>query len=299
MSLQYSGGTIVDTTFTSDGTRLNLVNNLNTQLKNAGWTAISGDGTGDVLMKSAVTAQGVSIRFRLLDPGSGNCAQVTMKNNAGTLTSAIGYILPSNGQSFRIWANKHWFAIYASGGVNQTAARWIYIGGTVVSLNTGQITSLGSDLDVGWAQYTGNSDSTTTGSNRTFRYSLWETTTGGSAVVYGSSLYASQMVNYTGDAHASPRLLTLWAAYPNVQGCYRWQDNSNQQIEPLIAWSSSSSQSGETKIVGILSDAMVVGGAYVGESTISFDSHTWRAITNSAPVSGLIPGCTLFMRTDT
>ena len=122
MSIQYAGGTRINYTFTDAGTRLDLVNKLNAQLKLAGWSVISGDGTADVLMKTAVNPDGLSCRLRLYDPAANNCAQFTLKNNAGTLTSQIHYLLPGSWQ-WRIVANQYWFAMFRTTAANRNASR--------------------------------------------------------------------------------------------------------------------------------------------------------------------------------
>src|SRR6266496_4861398 len=131
MSIQYSGGTLINRTFTPT-TRADWVNNVTQALSDAGWTTISGiPGSGsDVKLESAANNNGAKIRFRFLDPGSGNCAQVTMKNVAETLTSQIIYCLPAagNGQ-WRIIANKFHFFAFATGN-NATAQRATVMGGT-------------------------------------------------------------------------------------------------------------------------------------------------------------------------
>src|SRR4051812_47184678 len=86
MAIQYSG-TNYNSTFTcTTGTRQEIVTGLQTALTAAGWTVISGSGTGNVLMESATTPapQSLVMRVKLFDPGSGNCAQLVPRNQANT-----------------------------------------------------------------------------------------------------------------------------------------------------------------------------------------------------------------------
>jgi hypothetical protein len=96
--IQYSAGTLINRTF-SPATRQDWCNNVTQALTDAGWTTISGTpGSGtDVTMETAVPSNGTGIRCRVFEPGTGNCAQATIKNAAGTLTSNIGYALPAAG----------------------------------------------------------------------------------------------------------------------------------------------------------------------------------------------------------
>lgn len=279
MSIQYAGGTRVNTTFTDAGTRASLVSNLNTQLKNAGWSVISGDGTGDVLMKTAVTADGLSCRLRLLDPGSGNCAQFTLKNNAGTKTSQIHYLLPASA-GWRIVANKFNFFMFRSGATQRNASRGVLYGGTIW-VPSYLVTYLGTDLDVGFIG--GNGDSDTTQVNGHWRTTL----TYYSQTQWGSSLWLSNMINYgTGNA-ATPRIITATQGQFStswVPTNWDGSDDNRMLIEPLIYWSADTSSSSRPKLKGQLFDAVVMAGQYAGESLLSFDGHSWISITDQADV---------------
>lgn len=268
MSIQYSGSTLVNMTFNSDGTRLNLVSTLATQLVNAGWSIVSGSGTADVLVQSAVTPQGCFVRFRLFDPGSGNCAQFTMRSSAGGLISAIGYMLPTAGKQFRIVANKYQFFFFSTGSANRTTAREVLIGGTLWVPDFIQA-DLGSNLDLGWVQYTGISDTgtVTQGSFRT-----------AASFFFGSTLYKTWMVNFVNTVPL-PGLVGL-SISSNGNFGYRWQTDALPTFEPLMSFSSNNTITGEQKIVGVMFDTVCVAGAFTGESTISLDGHTWLAITD-------------------
>lgn len=79
------GSTIIDTTFTcTTGTRAEVVTGVNTVLVANGWTALSGGGTSDVRLKSAVSAEGTYICFRIWDPGSGSSARIALVQTDGT-----------------------------------------------------------------------------------------------------------------------------------------------------------------------------------------------------------------------
>ncbi|HWR36362.1 MAG TPA: hypothetical protein VN622_10885 [Clostridia bacterium] len=280
MAIQYSGGTIVNTTFVSDGTRRQLVDQLAAALATAGWSYVSGSGTADVLMKTAVTPQGLSVRFRLYDSGAGNCAQFTMKNNAGTLTSAIAYMLPTAGRTFRIWANQYWFAMFASGAVYRSSPRNIMLGGTISGVPANILASLGADLDVGWFNWSGDTD-TSVAFNFTFRdrLSSWG---GTSNSTYSASIWKSFLLNYSNYANSFPQFpMLVW--YANGTFCPNWDDGTVVQIDARIGWSATASINGTFRYKGFLSDAFVLGSMMNGESDlITFDGHTWMPITDQS-----------------
>lgn len=283
MAIQYSGGTIINTTFTSDGTRRNLVDNLAAALASAGWSYISGSGTGDVLMQSATTPQGLYIRFRIFDPGTGNCAQITMKDVSGTLTSAIGYMLPTSGKQFRIVANKYQFFFFSTGSDNRSTAREIALGGTLWVPDF-VFADLSPAFDLGWFGYTGVSDTTTTAIN-SFRLAP--------SMYYGSTIYKTQLVNHT-NGIPLPGLVTL-SGTGNASYPYRWQTDALPTFEALMTFSSTGATNGEQKIVGAIWDAIQVAGPFVGESTITLDDRTWLAITDSNALTLNAGKSTLFV----
>src|SRR5581483_11808635 len=97
MAIQYSGGTIIHRT-TTPSTRADLTNFMTQALSDAGWSTISGTpGSGsDVTLESAAQSAGAKIRFRFVEPGSGNCMKVTMKHPLGsTAESQAVFCLPS------------------------------------------------------------------------------------------------------------------------------------------------------------------------------------------------------------
>jgi hypothetical protein len=272
MAIQYAGGTRVNYTFTDAGTRADLVSKLETKLGTAGWSTISGGGSSDVLMKSAVTPDGLSIRLRLYDPGSGNCAQFTIKNNAGTLTSQIHYLLPGSVE-WRIIANKYWFLMFRTGAAARVAARGYLAGGTIW-VPSFVLTQMGSDLDCGFLLAHGVSDSDAT-IGVSWRNWLLDTRR-------ASSLYTSFMIDVSADG--VPAQPYLMAPSVNINSTANigvaWQGGDRHQMEALIAWAPGSTSTSSPTIKGQLFDAIVLSGKATGESTITFDGHTWIAVTD-------------------
>ncbi len=286
MAIQYAGGSRVNYTFTDAGTRADLVSKLETQLGNAGWSTISGAGTSDVLMKTAVTPEGLSVRARLYDPGSGNCAQFTLKKEDGS-ASSIAYLLPASAE-WRIVANKYAFYMFRTTAAQKALARGILMGGTIWAPSN--IVAGLNPLQLGWLMYTGSSDTDAVTKNS------WRNRVGtwGSASPYCSTLMNDFMVNYTAYTQSTPVLSILTGTAGGVLP-YRWLDDSRFLHEAWVAWSSTSGATGESKFVGQLHDAAIMTGTGTGESTVSFDGHTWILITD---VDGAAPFGTLAIAID-
>jgi len=270
MAIQYAGGTNVNTTFTcTTGTRREIVDGLVAALNTAGWTTVSGGGTGDVLLASATTPQGLSIRCRVYDAGSGNCTRFQMRNAAGSKVSQDFFLAPAAARVYRVIANKYqWFCFVptvpnAGREFGAMGVPWI------PSFLEGVITG-----DCGWANNNAWSDGDTTN-----RYSLRTMLAGHEK---GSGLVNSSLCEWSGvTLNAGIRLLSLiggWTDQP-ASG-YRWHDLSLFVCEPLISWGTQNTGD-EALIRGQLWDAVIVGQAFAAGETISLDGKTWYAITGS------------------
>ena len=106
MSIQYAGGTNVDSTLASDGTQATLINWIEDQMNTAGWTTISGHHSATIVLASATTPNSNSIRVRLKTTGNA-CATVELLNAAATLISQTYFLLPTNAITYQIMADKY------------------------------------------------------------------------------------------------------------------------------------------------------------------------------------------------
>lgn len=281
MAIQYAGGTIVNTTYTSDGTRGQMLTQITAALTAAGWSTISGGGTSDVLMESAVTPQGLKIRFRFFDPGTGNCIRVILRNNdlPTALASNAAYMLPTNGKIFRIIANKHQFFWFSSGALYRATAREIVMGGVPYTwtFTTAIITS----AYCGWMRFNGPDDTSTA------NLSTWRDTLGVlggfSISVYGASIMNATLVNYSGFTLSYPQILIPVFFTGGVRETMPiFLDGSAMEMEPLLSFSfDTTTVALSGRIVGQLWDASVMYGTVPGETTTMADgSHSLMAITD-------------------
>jgi hypothetical protein len=286
-SIPYSGGTIINTTFTTTvGTRQEIVTALETQLTAAGWSVISGAGTGTVVMKSAVTdsPKSNSIRVRLLEVGSGNCAQVKIENDAGTLTSQAFYLLPSAGKVFRIIACKYNFFCFNA--VTTTARSFVAAG----TLHIPALLEGVSTGDLGWIQGNGNSDA-----DASIRQTLRTTMDLGE---WCSQIRNATLLNCTTIGFGSQTLKAVsigGRTNTNSHG-YRWVNDAVVSIEAIMGFSITGTGD-ENKFQGLIHNCMVVSTSFAGDDTAvnNYDGHPWFAITQSHSGSASVANGTLFV----
>jgi hypothetical protein len=230
-SVLYSGGTIVNTTFTTTvGTRAEVVAGIETALTSAGWSTISGGGTGTVLMKSATTAspKSNSIRVRLNDPGSGNCAEVRIEDDSGTYASQNFYLLPAAGKVFRIIACQYNFFCFTP---QPSAAREFVCGGTLHIPEFLESVTTGS---LGWMQGNAASDSDTS-IRYTFRTRLGVYAAAFTGLAWCSQIRNNSVTNINDDTQAAGHLVMPASPAIVTTGCSGWTT-----VSSLARWCSGS-----------------------------------------------------------
>lgn len=282
MSIQYSGGTLINRTFTP-ATRADWCNAVTQALSDAGWTTISGTpGSGaDVTLETVAQNAGAKIRFRFVDPGANNCAKVTMKHPLGsTAESQVVFCLPTAGSgTWRVVANKFQFFAFATGGANATAARGWVMGGTIY---TPTFINIASGDGLGWMQggSTGDTDaSLRVGFRRGFRRNT-------NVPPAWSGVYSSNLLELVGSSATGGGSLLAWQGGSTVEDqAFRWEDNTLPVYEALLSWGTGTGLNNESKIKGQLYDACVLNGSWSSEAIISMDGHTWLVITDTPTAS--------------
>lgn len=279
MPIQYAGGTNVNTTFSNSGspTRREIVDGIVAALTTAGWSTISGGGTGDVLMESVATPAGLKMRVRLLDPGSGNCAQIKARNTSNTISQAGAlHLLPGASKTWRVIANQYQCFIFVAG---TNAAREYAAWGVPYTFDS----SLTSCF---WAVSNSQSDSDTT-VRPTFRTSLHH----GANFSVGNQIYCVNSSGWEANGtnfsyfFGGPALLvipatTIAAHFASASG-YRWHDGNALIAEPYLSFGATYNND-EGKIRGQLWDAFFTTEAFTVDTTLtSIDSHNWWCVTNN------------------
>lgn len=279
MSIQYSGSTLVNVTYTqSTGTRAELADQINTQLVNAGWTSVT-NSASNYTLTSATTPYGLKCKVNVFDPGTGNCTQLKFSDGNGTNTQTNAlYLLPAASQVWRMLMNKYQLFVKAPSlaGTRQFAAGgvlWVpsFLSIAQAAWSQGNATS---DTDVGSHAFAGFHGSLTTdaqtgtGSQGGNAWNIWN----------ASVLNASAPGSGSGGAQ---RLLAQGACVStlNYQGrC--WGDSTLLVYEPLMM-SGAAALADEGMVRGQLWDAIVIADGFAAETQISFDGHTWQAITHN------------------
>jgi hypothetical protein len=269
-AIQYSGTTIINTTFTQTlGTRREIVDNVSTQLQAAGWTVATGSA-GDITLKSLTTPQNYALRLRLYDPGgANNCAQLIPQSADGLIVGTYPmYLLPAVGKTWRIIANGYQVFVFTQG---MTAAREFVAAGTLwaptwLSLNA-----------LVWAHGNALTDATTTVA-ASYRTAL--NSTGQTFILAGTWYWSASPASTTGGEQlVFPRSSTSTV--------YRWNDDSAMIAEPLMAWGMTSAGD-EAKLKGQLYDAAILSDTWISDQTIQFDSHNWYVLTNNNAAGTLV-----------
>jgi len=289
-SIAYSGGTVVSTTFTcTTGTRAEIVSGLGAILVSAGWTSL-----GSGLYKSATTAapKGNSIRMRLIDPGSGNCAQIKLENDAGTKISGAAWLLPGVGKIYRVIACQYNFFCFTPG---NSAAREFVCGGTLYIPDFLEGVVVGS---FGWLQ--GNADTDSSSSIRkSFRTKLGTQNEGLAA--RQAFLKNDILLDFIQiSSVAGQNLLVQSSGFTDLFGSsWRWSDDSIGVMEAILC-SGISSTSDESKRQGIIHNGMIVSDSFAADTipTSAYDGHNWWAITDGNVGSGSDAKGTLFVATN-
>lgn len=277
-TIQYSGGVVVNTTFTNTaGTRLEIVSGLVAALTTAGWGTVS--GTTDVIMNSATTPTASNqIRAEILDPGSGNCAQVKIRNTAGTLISQASYLLPGVGKVWHVIANQYNFAIFTAG---TSAAREFIMAGTlyIPTFLDGVITG-----DLGWIMANGVTDGSATlyGS---FKTGLGTADTNGNGH-FSAILNGSLFDENSGSGIGSMQLVTTEPSiFTKASPGQQWHDSTYLVSDPLLAFGITSI-SDNALIRGQIHNAIALsGGALAQDLSVTIDTHTWYVLTATNPGS--------------
>jgi hypothetical protein len=286
MSIQYSGGTLVNATFTqSAGTRAELADSIKTQLVSAGWTSVT-NAASDYTLTSATTPQSLVVRARVYDPGAGNCARLKFSDAGGVHTQAGDlFLLPAASKVWRVVASKYQFFVTTPA---VSAVREFACGGTP------WVPSFLAPTNAAWCHGNATTDTDVT-ARASFRTVLGaDGTSGNQWSVWNSSAWEA---NGTGlnNANGSQKLdAQVGGAGNGPVNNYRWADGTAKACEPLIGWGLTASTD-EAQLRGQLWDAVVFSDAYNGDATYTFDGHTYIVITHNNAGSGSVARGTLLV----
>lgn len=289
MSIQYQGGTVINT-LTTVTSKATLFAAIDSALTGAGWTITTTNSSVDKIYQCAVTPQSNQIKVHVYDSGGGTqCIRLSMKNTAETINQSDScYLYPSSSANYQIIANQYQFAICVPGSVssrNFCFASAVYIPPFLVSFGVTTAAFIMGD---------GQSDTDTSNTVGSFRTSLNARGLVGYAPSQGWSIINSTAVEYNGIAadgsvHPGfPTLITFQSsAIQSISG-FRWHDNSAMIVEPYIAWGAPTYDD-EAKGRGQLWDAIIATDSYPSDATTTIDSHTFYSLTNNNDGNATLP----------
>jgi hypothetical protein len=303
MALRFSGGPYVNTTFTcTTGTRLEIVNGIVAALPSAGWTTIS-SATGDYTLQSGTSPEGLAIRVRVFDPGSGNCAQVFLKSVDGWFTSQTSWLKPAASLVFHVVASPYQFFVYTlTSQTNTNYGTWLGCGVPAVPawLN-------GTLTECGWIKgnttgdagsWCGSWRNELLGYTGDF-YSHWSGfygMNGGTRAIVDANPINDWY--YFGDLelvfHGNGNRQASGQGVAGYQG-FRWADNTLQLHDPYIAWGPNGRTTDEARIFGQLWDAAIASDAFTVDTAVTYGSHNGLTHTSANTGSTVNPIGTLIL----
>lgn len=288
MAIRYSGGTNVSSTFVGDGTKQSLINGIETILLSAGFTTVSGSGTTNLLMQSAVTPQSHQMRFRF--KAATTNVILSIENVSGSIVGGNSTVLGvpikvtgNTGKTFRIIANKYQFCIIVVGEPD--------VAGEFAFGCVPWTPSFVSATDIGFV--VGNTDSDSLGGP----WDCWRRAIGFTAQTFGAS-YPFQTVFDTTLLQDNDRTTSILRrpifvtpvfstfisqaavlnGFPTLP--IHWPGLQVSTTDAILAWQITITS--EIMLRCQLWDALLILDAINNEALFTFDSHTWINITNNA-----------------
>ncbi len=285
--IRYSGGTYVNTTFASDGTRQTLANGIETALLAAGFTTISGSGTTNLLMQSASTPHSHQMRFRF--KANTGCVTISIENVGGTIvgsnsTTAGAILNPVNGKTWQVIASQYQFCLFVVGEPD--------VPGEFAFGSVPWVPSFITVTDVGLL-FGNSGDNGFFGTRDTFRTSIGQARSNSRTTYEAVWDNLLETNNQSAQVPAVPQLCvevmaTIGAVTTSLAGFYlgplHWPGLNTNTHDAMMCWPLT--ESSEVLIRGQLWDALVLMDAFNNEATFSFDTHTWLNLTNNGVGGG-------------
>ncbi len=276
--IRYSGGVYVNSQFTSDGTKQQLTNSIETALLSAGFTTISGSGTTNLLMQSAATPYPHQMRFRFKPATNTVC--ISLENVSGSIAGANGnsngvHLLPANGQVFQVVACKYQFFIFGVGIL--TARSFAY--GSVPFVPTWLTATdagilMGNDFNDSNNAIAGSFRTVLNSNNCPLFQAVWHTTltdAGNDGQIITQPMLVLPVLARFDQATSIPSGF--------YTGPIHWPGLNTQTFDAYMCWAVTSSS--EVLIRCQLWNALTILDAFTNEATFTFDTHSWINITGS------------------
>lgn len=258
-----------------------LINAIETALLAAGWSTVSGHNTTNLLMLSATTPQGLAGRLRVKD-NAGTCVTLSIENANSTLAGGNSttngcYLNPgSASKTYRVIANKYQFFIFTA---RVTPAREFVAGGVIFVPP-----ALSGVITAGmWIHGNNNADANTT-LHATFRTRLASSSSGidvtNMQTLTNATLWDWANSTDSTNAFGGHKLPVPSLSENQGVACYRWHDGAADIVDAVISWGLAG-KTDEGQKRGQLWDAFISTESYQADSSVSYDGHTWLAITDN------------------
>ena len=261
------------------GTIQELINQIETYLLAAGWTTISGHGTGTLLMQSALTPPGQDLQMRVtIKTNSGTCVDISIQNVSGGLASTnsttAGFpLLPAVGKTWIFVLNKYQAFIYTP---IPTAVKGYAAFGVPMIPSFLQ----GAVVEAMWGSSNAGSEAASA-IGASWRNFLWLYGYNSTAANQAGIVNGNLMQQNSTSAYNVGLLSLAWMGGVQVQGSWlqSWHDSSSFIFDAIVAWGVNATTMALYR--GYLWDACVVNQAYAGDTATTFDSHNWVVVTDN------------------
>ncbi len=272
------------------GTKQELADKIETELNAVGWATISGSGTTNLLMESAMSPPGQNLKIRARIKGTNtNCVSISIEAVSGTPAGTNGtnngaMLLPAAGKVWYFIANKYQAFIMVPN--TAIAARGFAAFG-VVQLPTHM---QGVTTQAAWLQ--GSAVNDTDATNRANWRGGLVSATSASTTPNIQTIYNASLLQDLGNTsnQSSFGLLALlhMGNYVNVNTSgaagSTFKDLSLFEWDAWIMWGDSSINTTVSYLRGQLWDAFCISGSFTGDTTFTLpspDSHNCIVITHN------------------
>ena len=241
----------------------------------------------EILFKTATTPQGYNICCRARD-NAANCIQLSIESSDGAKVGTNdgnhgASMLPGVGKTYRIVANKYQFGLWVSADY-ATAREFAFVSCPYIFSFFSSISYLGLLVSNTVA------DNSTQHPTNNWRYSAVDqgrNTLPNFQVLYNTSIWENTNTVFNAATYVSmPLLVSLMgpqfdnAIITGTSRMYRYANNDDITSDALVSWGLTNFGD-EPQIRCQLWDALLIYDNFTGDTTTSFDSHNWIAVTSS------------------
>jgi hypothetical protein len=282
MNYPYFGATIVNQTFTQTlGTRRELVDWIAGQLITAGWSYVSGSGTGTPKLRSAATPHGLRCKMDMSDVADATVVRYRALTDDELFTGGNHWLFPGVGLDWRIIASPYYFWLSRNNGTmtRQDCAYLVnlYIPAPFRSSVTEAFFS-GSNSQ--------SSNPGNTGTTLTLRNGLSHN----GADQLGLHAFNGTRYQPLGGTQFGALMITAPAAAPGVTAGFatdvnapgrEWFDGSRSMYDAPVNWGPTQTNSLPCATRGVLPDAGIWTGPLAWGTVLTIDGHQWMAWNNN------------------